>query len=63
MGRPFKGNTPVVTRVSPAVKSWLVTQAAEQGVSLAAVLRQAIQVGQKQMAVRLDGAQAVQDGG
>lgn len=61
MGRPFKGNTPVVTRVSPAVKSWLVTQAAEQGVSLAAVLRQAIQVGQKQMTTAGPG-QGVNDG-
>ena len=63
MARKRRDNSPVVTRVSPQVKALFVGLAASQGVTLSDVLRDALVIGAKQMAVRLDGAQAVQDGG
>ena len=58
MGRRRRDNQPVITRVSPAVKSWLLTQAAEQGCTLSDVLRAALTAGIGQMTTR----QGVNDG-
>ena len=49
MGRRRRNNQPVITRVSPAMKSWLVTQATERECTLSDVLRAALVAGIEQM--------------
>ena len=63
MGRKRLDNKPMSVRLAPVVREVLLDMATARGLTVTEVLRDVLTVGAKQMAVRLDGAQAVQDGG